>query len=89
MLFRSYKTLGNSVPDARYSVLHSGGVTDFKVNQRMGGGTWVYLGTFRFRAGADDSQAVVLSNESIKSKRQVFFYLKSLLSGKNFRAIMG
>ena len=63
-VYVSYKTLENSVPDARYSVLHSGGVTDFKVNQRMGGGTWVYLGTFRFRAGAGESQAVVLSNES-------------------------
>lgn len=63
-VYVSYKTLENSVPDARYSVLHCGGVTDFKVNQRMGGGTWVYLGTFRFRAGADESQAVVLSNES-------------------------
>lgn len=63
-VYVSYKTLENSVPDARYSVLHCGGVTDFKVNQRMGGGTWVYLGTFRFRAGANESQAVVLSNES-------------------------
>ena len=63
-VYVSYKTLENSVPDARYSVLHSGGVTDFKVNQRMGGGTWVYLGTFRFRAGEHEDQAVVLTNES-------------------------
>lgn len=63
-VYVSYKTLENSVPDARYSVLHSGGVTDFKVNQRMGGGTWVYLGTFRFKAGARENQGVLLTNKS-------------------------
>ena len=63
-VYISYKTLENSVPDARYSVLHSGGVTEFKVNQRMGGGTWVYLGTFRFRAGVNENQGVVLTNIS-------------------------
>lgn len=62
-VYVSYKTLPNSVPDARYSVLHAGGVTEFRVNQRMGGGTWVYLGRFLFKAG-DDSQGVVLSNKS-------------------------
>lgn len=63
-VYVSYKTLQNSVPDARYSVLHSGGVTEFKVNQRMGGGTWVYLGTFRFRSGANENQGVLLTNNS-------------------------
>ena len=63
-VYVSYKTVENSVPDARYSVLHCGGVTDFKVNQQMGGGTWVYLGTFRFRAGAHENQGVVLTNTS-------------------------
>ncbi len=63
-VYVSYKTLKNSVPDARYSVLHSGGVTEFKVNQRMGGGTWVYLGNFHFSAGANDNQGVLLTNSS-------------------------
>lgn len=63
-VYVSYKTLENSVPDARYSVLHCGGVTEFKVNQRMGGGTWVYLGTFRFRGGVNENQGVVLTNNS-------------------------
>lgn len=31
------------VCDAKYLVFHKGGVTEFKVNQQMGGGTWVYL----------------------------------------------
>ena len=63
-VYVSYQTLEGSVPDARYSVLHSGGVTKFNVNQRMGGGTWVYLGSFYFKKGVHENQSVVLSNES-------------------------
>lgn len=63
-VYVSYKTVENSVPDAHYSVLHCGGVTDFKVNQRMGGGTWVYLGTFHFKGNAGEEQGVVLTNSS-------------------------
>ena len=37
--------------DASYTVYHAGGATRFEVNQQIGGGTWVYLGTFRFEAG--------------------------------------
>ena len=42
---------------ARYTVEHAGGATDVLVNQQIGGGTWVYLGTFEFNAEA----GVVLS----------------------------
>ncbi len=63
-VYVSYQTLEGSVPDARYSVLHSGGVTKFHVNQQMGGGTWVYLGSFYFKKGIHENQSVVLSNES-------------------------
>lgn len=63
-VYVSYQTLPQSVSDARYTVFHSGGVTEFKVNQRMGGGTWVYLGTFRFDQGRNDYGMVTLSNES-------------------------
>ena len=47
-VYVSYKTLGNSSSEARYTVHHLGGATTFLVNQRMGGGTWIYLGTFEF-----------------------------------------
>jgi hypothetical protein len=61
----AYATADNSIPDAKYIVRHSAGETSFRVNQRMGGGTWIYLGQFYFRKGADANQAsVVLSNES-------------------------
>ncbi|MEM1116377.1 MAG: xanthan lyase [Bacteroidota bacterium] len=33
---------------ARYTVAHAGGESAFEVNQRIGAGTWVYLGTFAF-----------------------------------------
>ena len=63
-VYVSYQTVSGSIPDARYSVLHSGGVTEFHVNQQMGGGTWVYLGSFRFKKGIHENQSVVLSNIS-------------------------
>ena len=59
-VYVSYHTFENSIPDALYTVKHNGGSTVFHVNQRMGGGTWVYLGTFNFKAGVA-SQGVVLS----------------------------
>lgn len=66
-VYVSYQTLPNSVSDAKYLVFHKGGVTEFKVNQKIGGGTWVYLGTFEFDKGNNDYGMVVLSNESSQS----------------------
>jgi hypothetical protein len=61
----AYSTEKNSVEDARYTVRHSAGETTFRVNQRMGGGTWIYLGQFYFRKDADAEEASVeLSNIS-------------------------
>lgn len=47
-LYISFKTLPNSTEKAVYTVMHEGVTTYFHVNQRMGGSTWIYLGTFRF-----------------------------------------
>lgn len=63
-VYVSYQALPNSVSDAKYLVFHNGGVTEFKVNQKIGGGTWVYLGTFTFDKGSNDYGMVVLSNQS-------------------------
>lgn len=63
-VYVTYKTLPESVSDAKYLVFHNGGVTEFKVNQKIGGGTWVYLGTFSFDKGCNDYGMVVLSNQS-------------------------
>ncbi len=63
-VYISYQTLPESITDAKYIVFHKGGATEFKVNQQIGGGTWVYLGTFEFDEGKNDYGMVVLSNES-------------------------
>ena len=63
-VYVSYQSLPNSVSDAKYLVFHKGGVTEFIVNQQMGGGTWVYLGSFEFDKGNNDYGMVVLSNQS-------------------------
>ncbi len=63
-VYVSYVTLPNSVPDAVYTVRHKGQSTSFRVNQQMGGGTWVYLGTFEFAAGNSLDNCVMLSNQS-------------------------
>ena len=52
-VYVSYHTLPNSTNKAQYTVMHKGQKTTFAVNQKMGGGTWVYLGTFAF----DNDQA--------------------------------
>lgn len=63
-VYVSYPTLPKSVTDAEYTVIHKGIKTVFKVNQQMGGGTWVYLGTFDFSKGLSGENCVVLSNAS-------------------------
>ncbi len=70
-VYVSYKTLINSSEDALYSVYHLGGKTDFKVNQNMGGGTWIYLGHFLFPKGKNDSIRIELSNLSTKEGKMV------------------
>ena len=63
-VYVSYQTLPNSISDAHYKIYHCGTVTDVQVNQQMGGGTWVYLGTYHFGKGRDQNNMVELSNQS-------------------------
>lgn len=58
-VYVSYKSLPESTTDAKYTVHYSGGAKDFLVNQTMGGGTWIYLGTFPLRKGYSDQVPVV------------------------------
>lgn len=61
----AYNTVKHSVSDARYTVKHSAGETHFIVNQKMGGGTWIYLGRFYFKKGCSEHLSCVsLSNRS-------------------------
>ena len=63
-VYVSYRSYDNSIPDAHYTVFHNGGMTEFSVNQQMGGGTWVYLGTFEFSKGTHNTGMVTLTNQS-------------------------
>lgn len=63
-VYVSYKSLPNSVPDARYTIFHRGGRTTVRVNQQMGGGVWVYLGTYEFAEGSSREGRVQLTNQS-------------------------
>ena len=71
-VYVSYAQHDENVTDAHYTVSHSGGKTEFLVNQTMGGGTWIYLGTFRFEKGLNkETGRVELSNESNETGRWV------------------
>ena len=63
-VYVSYQTVKESVDDAHYTVWHQGIPTEFRVNQQMGGSTWVYLGTFDFDEGNNAQNCVILSNLS-------------------------
>ncbi len=47
-VYVSYPHLDDAVDDVHYTVCHKGVRTEFVVNQQIGFGTWVYLGTFDF-----------------------------------------
>lgn len=65
-VYVSYKSLPNSTTNARYTVYHNGGSSEFHINQQMGGGTWIYLGHFNFQEGISQDNKVVLTNLSNK-----------------------
>lgn len=62
-VYVSYARDNENVTDAHYTVYHSGGKTEFLVNQTIGGATWIYLGTFRFERGTENNR-IELSNQS-------------------------
>ena len=71
-VYVSYRAAPDHTEDARYTVRHAGGAARFAVNQTMGGGTWVYLGTFTFAAGAaPEAASVTLSTASATPGRTV------------------
>lgn len=60
-VYISYHTLPESTSSAQYTVKYYGGSAEYVVNQKMGGGIWIYLGSFYFKKGAA-GQGVYLSN---------------------------
>jgi len=63
-VYISYASLKNSTKDARYTVYHTGGKTEFSINQTMSGGTWIFLGFFDFAKGLNEQGKIVLTNIS-------------------------
>lgn len=63
-VYVSYQTVNGSVDDAEYIVVHKGQRTTFHVNQQMGSGTWVYLGTFDFDRHSTFNNYVMVTNKS-------------------------
>lgn len=58
-VYVAYQRDSNNVVDAHYTVYHTGGKTEFVVNQQIGGGTWIYIGKFRFQAGLNPAKGRV------------------------------
>jgi hypothetical protein len=64
-VYVSYSASAMNAEDARYSIFHAGGRTDVRINQQIGGHTWIYAGTFRFNRGFNpEFGRVKLSNFS-------------------------
>ena len=55
----SYQSDHASSSEVKYTVYHAGGKTDFIVNQKIGGGIWIYLGTFDFNTGKNPEMGMV------------------------------
>jgi len=53
-VYAAYQSFPDNSDSVSYIVSHTGGETQYYVNQTMGGGTWIYLGTFRFNSGLDE-----------------------------------
>lgn len=71
-VYVSYKSLPNSAEDARYTINYDGGSEDILVNQKMGGGTWIYLGTYPLAEGYDpENPIVVLTSRTEKGGETV------------------
>ncbi len=71
-VYISYAALPANVNDAHYIVYHDGVRTEFRVNQQIGGDTWLYLGRFKFEKGFNPAaNKVVLVNKSKEAGKTV------------------
>jgi len=63
-VYVSYPQSDRSSNSVKYAIVHAAGESFYRVNQQMGAGTWVYLGTHRFSKSSDDrKQGVYLHTE--------------------------
>ncbi len=71
-VYVSYSPDDQNAKDAKYTVVHAGGRTTFAVNQSIGGGTWIYLGSFQFVKGKNPVMGMVeLTNASSEPGKKI------------------
>lgn len=63
-VYISYPKMPKAVKDAHFTVHSAIGDREFLVDQTMGAGTWIYLGTFPFEASKSARERVTMTNES-------------------------
>lgn len=61
-VYISYSTGTNRSSAAHWQVHHSGGVADFRINQKIDGATWLLIGNFHFEQGTGGK--VMLLNDA-------------------------
>jgi len=66
-VYISYPLLQDNSKEVRYIVSHTGGKTEFIVDQTMGGETWIYLGTFNFNSGRNVRNGSVIAKGADKN----------------------
>jgi hypothetical protein len=76
-VYVSYPARADNSQAVKYKVSHTGGTTEFIVNQTIGGETWVYLGTFQFNAGKNIS----IGSVSVKGSFNEYIALDAVRFG--------
>jgi hypothetical protein len=70
-VYISFNSSINNVEDAHYTLYHLGGSTKFLINQQIGGGTWLFLGKFKFAKGKSFQSGKVTLNNKSKEKNKI------------------
>ena len=70
-VYVSYPRFDDNSNSVKYTVSHSGGKTELIVDQTIGGETWIYLGSFRFKSGKDEAAGSVMVSNSGKPERYI------------------
>ncbi len=65
-VYISYPLLNDNSKEVRYIVSHTGGKTEFIIDQTIGGETWIYLGTFNFNSGRNSGTGSVVVKRADK-----------------------
>ena len=70
-VYVSYLSTPESADEVTYTVNSLEGKREFTLNQKMGGGTWIYLGHFPFKAGEPELPVVELTAKNAKGGKVV------------------